>query len=226
VAHASDASRIDAPGPVGPPGDPSVRYRERFCQFPPVPTLVALGCLAAAIALIAVVGGSSDPGPQGFLFLLVAPPLLYLVGVVLYLPYGIRLDRGQLQLGVRGVPRVARVWRREDIPLDAVLGWRLGPSTSPSPNTTYRVDRGRGRGPRMKSTGDLRGPGVRQALTVRVDPTRYRIRFPATVMVGYTVRSSTSIGYQDTGTVCIGTHRPRTLARALEAAIPGRRDPA
>jgi hypothetical protein len=215
-------------GPVGPAVDASVRYRERFCQFPLLRTLVALVAAAAAIALIAAIPGASDPGPQGFLFLLPTVPIIYLVGVVLYLPYGIRLDRGQLQLGVRGVPRVARVWRREDIPLDAVLSWQIGPSTTPSPNTSYSAERGRGRGraTRIRSTGDLRGPGVRQGLTVRVDPTRYRIRFPGTVMVGYTVQSSASIGYRDTGTVFIGTRRPQALARVLEAALPGRREPA
>jgi len=106
---------------AGPPRDPSVRYREWCCQFPPAQTLLARIILAGAIGLIVAVGGASSPGPQGLLFLLPAVPGIHLFAVLLYLPYGIRLGGGRLRVGVRGVPRMGRIWRREDVPLDAVV---------------------------------------------------------------------------------------------------------
>lgn len=220
------ASPVDT-APV--PGDPNAHYCEWFSQFPLLRTLIALFLLAASIAALALVPGISDPGPQGFLFILPVLPGFYLFGVLLYLPYGIVLRAGELQLGVRGVPRLGRAWRRENVPLGAVLAWQIGRSTSPSPNSSYqrrpRGSRSSRSAPLPKSVGDMRGPGVRYALTLRIDPTRHRIRFPNTVMVGYTVQSAASIGYRNTATIVIGTRRPQRLARALEAAMPGRMSP-
>jgi hypothetical protein len=203
-----------------PPINDSVRYLERFSQLPVRRTVIAFVLLGAGIAIIAAVGGSSQPGLQGFLFILPAGPFIYLIAVLLYLPYGIEIADGRLRLGVRGVPRLARVWRREDIPLEAVIGWHVGP-VSPTPaNASNR--RRSSSAPRSKSTGDLRGPGVRSVLTVQLDPTLHNVRFPAKVMYGYVPAKAASLGYVNDGTLRIGTRHPRRLEAILNEALPGR----
>jgi hypothetical protein len=166
-----------------------------------------------------VVGVASRPGAQGFLFLLPALPAVYLLAIGLYLPYGIVLRDGWLQVGVRGVPVVGRVWRRQRIPLDGVWRWDVvaARALKAAPDAYFPS------GAATRFTGDMRGPGVRHVLWLEVDPARVVGRSRGGSWPATHPRCACAEGYVDTGRVCSGTRRPEGLTRALTRALPGRR---
>jgi hypothetical protein len=118
---------------------------------------------AASIAGIVATPDISGNRPQGFLFVLPALPLLYLVGVALYLPYRIRILDGILTVGVVGVPQVGRARRSLSVDLSDVQRWQITLSprfSAPAERPTRR--RASGSEPRAHRLQPMR--------TICVDP--------------------------------------------------------
>lgn len=196
-------------------------YREACSDVNPVLALVMVAVLAFGVWLVAAVGGSGQPGPQGFLVLPASLTALWLVFLLQYLPYGIVVTDSYLQLGVRGVPRVGRVWLRARVPLDAISSWEV------VSGRVYRKLRAAHRSlyPRW-SAGDMVGflMGARNVLLIRADPDLVRERFPEFVMISpNSVLSADGAGLSQNGVFRISTRRPRTLESALAELLPGRR---
>jgi hypothetical protein len=204
-------------GLAGSPGELSVRYREACSQLSAPRPLIALALLAMAIWLIIIVGGTGKPGPQGFLFLLALVPGFYLFAVLLYLPYCIVLADGWLRVGARGVPGAGRVWRKQAIPLDAILCWDVVSMRELKAAKRIFLPYGN------RVTGNMLGPGVRYACWLEADPARVRDGFPEQIMRHLILVDAAGQGYVRTGHLLIGTRHARALSRALEQALPGRR---
>lgn len=198
-----------------------VAYREACSDVNPLLVLVMVAVLALGIWLVVAFGGNGQPGPQGFLVVPSSLSALWLVFLLQFLPYGIVVTDSYLQLGVRGVPRVGRLWLRARIPLEAVSSWELMSSRE------YRKLRAsrRYRFPRW-SGGDMVGflMGARHVLCIWADPELVRERFPDFVMSSlYSVASARGAGLSQNGIFRIGTRRPRTLESALAEVLPGKR---
>lgn len=198
-----------------------VAYREACSDVNPLLVLVMVAVLALGIWLVVAFGGDGQPGPQGFLVVPSSLSALWLVFLLQFLPYGIVVTDSYLQLGVRGVPRVGRLWLRARIPLEAVSSWELMSSRE------YRKLRAahRYRFPRW-SGGDMVGflMGAGHVLCIWADPELVRERFPDFVMSSlYSVSSARGAGLSQDGIFRIGTRRPRTLESALAEVLPGKR---
>jgi hypothetical protein len=190
----------------------------------PVLAVAMVAVLAFGIWLVAAFAGSGQPGPQGFLVLPASLSALWLVFLLQYLPYGIVVADSYLQLGVRGVPRVGRVWLRARVPLDTIGSWAVVSSRE------YRRLRAAHRSlfPRF-SAGDMVGflMGARHVLCIRADPDLVRERFPTFVMTSSAgVSSAFGAGLSQNGILRIGTRRPQALEAALAELLPGRRETA
>lgn len=216
VAADADDDEGDEDGlPV--PGQ--IAYREACSDVNPVLALVVVAVLAFGVWLVAAVGGSGQPGPQGFLVLPASLSALWLVFLLQYLPYGIVVTDSYLQLGVRGVPRVGRVWLRARVPLDAISSWEV------LSGREYRKLRAARRSlfPRW-SAGDMVGflMGARNVLLIRADPDLVRERFPEFVMTSPdSVFSADGAGLSQNGILRIGSRRPRALESTLTKLLPG-----
>jgi hypothetical protein len=215
VAARDDDDEDDLPAPG------QVAYREACSDVNPLLVLVMVAVLAAGIWLVVAFGDDGQPGPQGFLVLPSSLSALWMVFLLQFLPYGIVVTGSYLQLGVRGVPRVGRLWLRARIPLDAVSSWDVMSSGE------YRKLRAADRYqyPRW-SGGDMVGflMGARHVLCIWADPELVRERFPDFVMSGlYSVSSARGAGLSQNGTFRISTRRPRALESALAEMLPGRR---
>lgn len=198
-----------------------VAYREACSDVNPLLVLVMVAVLAGGIWLIAAFGGNGQPGPQGFLVLPSSLSALWMVFLLQFLPYGIVVTDSYLQLGVRGVPRVGRLWLRARIPLDAISSWDVMSSGE------YRKFKAAHRSlfPRW-SAGDMVGflMGARHVLCIWADPELVRERFPDFIMPSlYSVSSARGAGLSQNGILRIATRRPRTLESTLTELLPGRR---
>lgn len=198
-----------------------VAYREACSDVNPLLVLVMVAVLAVGIWLVVAFGGSGQPGPQGFLVVPSSLSALWMVFLLQFLPYGIVVTDSYLQLGVRGVPRVGRLWLRARIPLDAVSSWDVMSSRE------YRKLRAadRYRFPRW-SAGDMVGffMGTRHVLCIWADPRLVRERFPDVVMSSpYSFSRARGAGLSQNGIFRISTRRPSALQSALAEVLPGRR---
>jgi len=221
-----------APQPLAQPSwvqfpvDRTVTYRESMSE-------AWWRGLAASVVLGAALiwGMTRMNSNSSWALLLVIPMVAVAVALIvflIFLPYGIRLAGGVLSVGALGVPRGGRVWRRQDLPLDEVVAWTIRPRvrremlpipSSPFPDGNRKIPAlTKGVAP----WGSFMGPGVRNVLIVRVDPTRVPAAMPAVVMSGYNVQDS-SRSLRDIGVYFIGTRRADRLAQTLDKAMPSRR---
>jgi hypothetical protein len=202
------AGEVGDPEPRLPTVNASVRYRELCCGLSAGwRPLAAAVLLAASIALIMAVGvGGNSGGASGLLFLAPVFPGFYLLVFVLSLPYAIVVDGGRLQLGARGVPRVGRLWRKEELPLEVITGWQLVSRREIGP----RIDG------RELRAGWIATIGSARLLRVTVEP-RWHIASPAVLTI-----VSRPPKFVDTHEYIIGTRRPAAVADALARALPSR----
>lgn len=212
-----------APSWMRVPVDREVTYRESCSEFP---WPLVLGCIASSVLLI----WSITVSPAWLVAVcsaLLALPVILLIAAVMFVPYGIRLAGGTLSIGVQGVPRIGRGWKRQELPLEEVIAWTVCPRTrakteiprSPFPDGDLAMPPA---SKRIGNWGNFTGPGVRNVLVVRVDPARVPAAMPAVVMMGYGVQDAGQTA-RDIGVYVIGTHRRQRLVQALDKAMPSRR---
>lgn len=200
-----------------------VLYREACSDTNPVLVLAAVALLAFGIWVAAGFGSGTWSLPQVVAFiLLVSIPACWLLLLVQFVPYGVVITDRYVQIGVRGVPVLGRMWLRAQVPLDAVLLWDVVSSRE------FRARKAAYRPVRGKPEGAMLGwaMGVRHVLWVHADPERVREDFPDFIMPStYEFSSASDAGYAQNGLLYINTRRPRSVERALAALLPDRRLP-
>jgi hypothetical protein len=204
------------------PADSRVRYLERCSQFPVVGAPIGAGLVAAGEA-----GAAALPGPgvardlMGVVTFLAA---VYLLIVLIGMPYGIEIAAGRFAVGARGpaLP-LGPAWRRVTGPLEAVRSWEI--LTTAEARLLRRERRTRlPSGRRLMDVGDMRLFRQRQYLRLVVDPGSAAAYFSAKPVRRPIFRKGRfGRGLVWDGTVVIGTRRPVALAAALDQALPGRR---
>jgi hypothetical protein len=196
------------------------RYREACSDLNPRLVLAAVGVVGFGIWLIAAVGGSEKPGPQGLLWIVPGFPALWLLVLIQYLPYGIVLTDSYLTLGVRGVAPAGRAWLRAQVPLDAILQWDV------MSRREFRLHKAAYRPVPGRPVGDMLGywASARHVLWIRADPRQVCESFPELIMPRrFVMVPADTFGYTQNGLLYIGTRRPKSLENALTIVLPGRR---
>jgi hypothetical protein len=216
----SRLSRPPDPAEEDLPATGKILYREACSNVNVTAALAAVALMASGIWLIAAIPGFSNPGPQGLLIMIPVLPGLWLLFVVVSVPYGIVLREDCLQMGVRGVPPAGRTWLRAVVPLEAIIQWDVVSQHE------FKLRKAAYRPLPGKPQGAMPGLLMRHVLWVQADPRLVRERFPGYFMQsGYGFTSADGAGYVQNGIIYIGTRRPRALARALTLAVPGKRLP-